>query len=73
VPAPAVLYVKPGCPYCEEARRDLSADGTEFVERDATTRADWRAELMRHSRDTGKVPTLVLDDKVISVGWKGRG
>lgn len=70
---PHVMYVKPGCPYCEEARVGLREQGTEFVERDATTRADWRAELMRHSKDTGKVPTIVLGDKVVSVGWKGRG
>ena len=70
---PHVLYVKPGCPYCAEARGDLTADGVQFVERDATTRADWRAELMRHTKNTGRVPTLVLDDRVVSVGWKGRG
>lgn len=45
-----VVYVKPGCPYCEEARTSLRADGVEFEERDATTRPDWRAELMEHSR-----------------------
>ena len=71
--APAVMYVKPGCPYCEEARQGLRAEGVEFVERDATTRADWRAELMRHSRNTGKVPTIVRDGDVVTVGWKGRG
>lgn len=70
---PAVMYVKPRCPYCEEAREALRADGVEFVERDATTRADWRAELMRHSRNTGMVPTIVREGEVVTVGWKGRG
>ena len=69
----ALLYVKPNCPYCAEARRELTADGVEFEERDATTRADWRAELMEHSRDTGMVPTLVREGEVVTVGWKGRG
>ena len=68
-----VMYVKPNCPYCEEARRSLRAEGVEFEERDATTRADWRAELMEHSRDTGVVPTVVRDGEVVTVGWKGRG
>ncbi len=68
-----VVYVKPRCPYCEEARRSLRADGVEFEERDATTREDWRAELMEHSRDTGMVPTVVRDGEVVTVGWKGRG
>ena len=38
------MYVKPACPYCQEARDALAADGVEWEERDATTRADWRAE-----------------------------
>jgi glutaredoxin len=67
-----VMYVKPNCPYCEEARQSLRAEGLEFEERDATTRPDWRAELMEHTRDTGKVPTIVMGDEVM-VGWKGRG
>jgi len=68
-----IMYVKPGCPYCEEARDGLRAEGLAWEERDATTRADWRAELMRHSRNTGQVPTIVMGDEVVTVGWKGRG
>jgi glutaredoxin len=68
-----VVYVKPNCPYCEEARQSLRGDGVPFEERDATTRADWRAELMEHSRDTGMVPTVVREGEVVTVGWKGRG
>ncbi|TMM02369.1 MAG: glutaredoxin family protein [Actinobacteria bacterium] len=71
--ATRIMYVKPNCPYCAEAREAMGAEGIEFVERDATTRADWRAELMRHSRNTGKVPTIVMGDEVVTVGWKGRG
>ena len=67
-----VVYVKPSCPYCEEARQALRAEGAEFEERDATSRADWRAELMEHSRDTGVVPTVVRDGEVVTLGWKGR-
>jgi glutaredoxin 3 len=68
-----VMYVKPGCPYCEEARQALRSEGVEFVERDATTRADWRAMLMRHTRGTGMVPTILMGDEVVTIGWKGRG
>ena len=68
-----VVYVKPNCPYCEEARTALRSDGVAFEERDATTREDWRAELMEHSRSTGMVPTVVRDGEVVTVGWKGRG
>lgn len=64
-----VMYVKPNCPYCEDARQALREEGTEFEERDATTRADWREELMRYSKGTGLVPTIVAGDEVLSVGW----
>jgi glutaredoxin len=71
--AQQIMYVKPNCPYCEQAREALRADGEDFQERDATTRADWKAELMRFSRNTGRVPTIVRGEEVVTVGWKGRG
>jgi glutaredoxin len=71
--ATRIMYVKPACPYCEEARQALRADGLDFEERDATARREWRAELMRHSKNSGMVPTIVLGDDVVTVGWKGRG
>ena len=68
------MYVKPGCPYCDDAREHLTATGETFEERDATTRADWKAELMRHSKNTGMVPTLVRDGGEVQVGFPpGRG
>lgn len=67
------MYVKAGCPYCQEAREGLIAEGETWEERDATTRADWRQELMQHSKGTGMVPTIVLGGDVVTVGWKGRG
>jgi len=41
--ATRVMYVKPNCPYCEEARQEMRSQGLKFEERDATTREDWRA------------------------------
>jgi glutaredoxin len=63
------MYVKPGCPYCESARAELSASGEEVEERDATASAEWRAELMRHTRDTGMVPTIVRPGEPVQVGF----
>jgi glutaredoxin len=68
-----VMYVKPGCPYCEQARAGLRADGVEWEERDATTRAEWREELLGFSKGTGMVPTIVEGGEVVSVGWDGHG
>ena len=70
--ADRVMYVKPGCPYCQQARDALSAEGLEWEERDATTNREWRAELMEHSRNSGVVPTIVAPDGV-TVGWQGKG
>ena len=67
------MYVKPGCPYCQDARGEMIAKGLEWEERDATADLTWKAELMRHSHGTGVVPTVVLGDEVIMVGWKGHG
>jgi glutaredoxin len=67
-----VMYVKPGCPYCEQAREALSEQGLDWEERDATTDRGWREELMEHSRGSGVVPTIVAPDGV-TVGWNGRG
>jgi glutaredoxin len=68
-----IMYVKPRCPYCQQARDDMRAEGLEWEERDATTRPEWRAELMRYSKDTGRVPTVVIGDEVVTVGWHGHG
>jgi glutaredoxin 3 len=70
--AERIMYVKPGCPYCQQARDALSAEGLDWEERDATTDRAWRAELMEHSRGSGVVPTIVAPDGV-RVGWNGKG
>jgi glutaredoxin len=71
-----VMYVKPGCPYCSAAREDLERSGEPFEERDATADATWKAELMRYTRGTGVVPTIVRADggEHVQVGFPpGRG
>jgi glutaredoxin 3 len=70
------MYVKPGCPYCQRAREDLTARGEEFVEKDATADPFWKRELMRHSKGTGVVPTIVRGNggEDVQVGFPpGRG
>jgi glutaredoxin len=68
-----VMYVKPGCPYCESAREDLEARGEAFEERDATADAGWKAELMAYTKNVGMVPTIVRGTQV-QVGFPpGRG
>jgi glutaredoxin 3 len=70
-----VMYVKPGCPYCQAAREALASEGATVEERDATTSAAWKTELMSYTKGTGVVPTIVRDDgDSVQVGFPpGRG
>jgi glutaredoxin 3 len=69
-----VMYVKPGCPYCQAAREHLAAQGEDVEERDATQNSEWRAELMGYTNNRGVVPTIVRQDAKVQVGFPpGRG
>jgi glutaredoxin len=69
-----VMYVKPGCPYCQAAREDLAAKGEVVEERDATRNDTWKAELMGYTNNRGLVPTIIWDDGQRQVGFPpGRG
>jgi glutaredoxin len=69
-----VMYVKPGCPYCQSAREHLAAEGGAVEERDATQNSGWRSELMAYTNDRGVVPTIVRADGTVQVGFPpGRG
>jgi glutaredoxin 3 len=69
-----VMYVKPGCPYCQAAREHLRDEGADVEERDATQNADWKAELMSYTNNRGVVPTIVRDAHDVQVGFPpGRG
>jgi glutaredoxin len=70
--ADRIMYVKPGCPYCEGARERLSEQGLGWEERDATTRSDWRDELFAVS-PRGVVPAIVEADGAVTVGLDGHG
>jgi glutaredoxin len=71
---PVIMYVKPGCPYCQTAREHLAEEGETVEERDATQNRAWRAELMGYTNDRGVVPTIVRGDGDVQVGFPpGRG
>jgi glutaredoxin 3 len=70
----AIMYVKPGCPYCQSAREHLAAQGEQVEERDATQDSGWKSELMGYTNNRGTVPTIVWDDGRKQVGFPpGRG
>ena len=44
-----IMYVKPGCPYCQAAREGLTSQGLDWEERDATADGGWKQELFEIS------------------------
>jgi glutaredoxin len=64
-----IMYVKPGCPYCQAAREHLAAEGETVEERDATRSAAWKAELMDYTNHRGIVPTIIWTDGRQQMGF----
>jgi len=56
-PSLPILYTKPGCPWCSEARDVLVRRGVSFVEKNVQADADAFAEMRRISGQT-KAPVL---------------
>ena len=63
-----VMYVKPGCPYCQAAREHFDRAGVEVEERDATESSTWKSELMSYTNGRGLVPTIVPESEEVQVG-----
>jgi glutaredoxin len=66
------LYGTKTCQYTQEMREWLEWKGNDFVEYDVETDAAAR-ERMRALAGQLTVPVLVDGDKVIQIGWQGRG
>lgn len=62
---PLILYVKTGCPWCEEAEAWLKAEGYSYELRDVNREPEWFAEMKRISSQT-KAPTLEIDGLVLA-------
>jgi glutaredoxin 3 len=67
------MYVKPGCPWCEEQRQRFRSEGVEWDEIDAKADPAARAELIRLTNGSRVVPTVVRDGAVVSIGVDGHG
>ena len=64
-----VIYVKPGCPYCQQARDYYNSQGTKFVEYDAQNDRDRRREMFEFSNNDPTVPCVVEDGRYVQSGW----
>ena len=64
-----VIYTKPGCPYCEQARAYYDSQGIEFTEYDAQNDRQRRAEMFAYSDNDPTVPCIVQDGEYVGSGW----
>jgi glutaredoxin 3 len=64
-----VMYVKPGCPYCQQAREHYYSQGLTFTEYDAQNDRRRRREMLSHSGGDPTVPCIVEDGHYVGSGW----
>jgi glutaredoxin 3 len=64
-----ILYTKPGCPYCQQARDHYTANGIVFTEYDAQTDKGRQREMLSLTNGDPTVPAIVEDGVWKQSGW----
>ncbi|MFZ1699221.1 MAG: Uxx-star family glutaredoxin-like (seleno)protein [Pyrinomonadaceae bacterium] len=64
-----VIYTKPGCPYCQQARDHYNSNGIAFTEYDAQTDKQRQHEMLEYSNGDPTVPCMVQDGVYKGSGW----
>lgn len=64
-----VIYGKPGCPYCQQAREHYHSRGIPFTEYDAQNDRARRKEMFEFSQGDPTVPCIVEDGVYKASGW----
>ncbi|HWZ53174.1 MAG TPA: Uxx-star family glutaredoxin-like (seleno)protein [Candidatus Acidoferrales bacterium] len=67
------LYGTKTCQYTQEMREWLEWKGTEFVEYDVETDAAARERMRAFTNGQRTVPVLIDGEKIVQIGWQGRG
>ena len=67
------LFGTVSCPYTRDLREWLELRGVDFSEYDVEADPEARQRMRLVAGNQRTVPILVEDDKVIQVGWQGRG
>jgi glutaredoxin len=63
-----IVYTTPNCSACDNALRDLTADGVDFEERNVMKDKAFYDEALQYSIT---VPILIQPDGKVAYGWKG--
>jgi glutaredoxin 3 len=64
-----VIYTKPGCPYCQQAREHYTAAGIEFLEYDAQNDLERQREMLEYTGGDVTVPAIVNNGQYMGSGW----
>ncbi|HEX7997012.1 MAG TPA: glutaredoxin [Pyrinomonadaceae bacterium] len=64
-----VIYTKPGCPYCQQARDYYTSQGIKFKDYDAQNNQKRRAEMLKYSDGDPTVPCIVENGEHVGSGW----
>lgn len=64
-----VMYIKPGCPYCQKARDYYDENKIAFTEYDAQNDKQRKKEMLEISDGDPTVPCIVENGVYIASGW----
>lgn len=64
-----VIYTKPGCPYCQQARDHYDSKEIPYTEFDAQNDRDRQREMLEFSGGDLTVPCIVENGVHVQSGW----
>jgi glutaredoxin 3 len=64
-----VIYVKPGCPYCQQARDHYNENNIPFIEYDAQNDKVRQREMLKFTGGDPTVPAIVENGEYVQSGW----
>ena len=64
-----IMYTKPNCPYCQQARDHYNSHNIKFVEYDAMYDRERQREMLEFSGGDPTVPAIVENGKFVQSGW----
>lgn len=67
------LFGTASCPYTQEVRESLEWQGCDFTEYDVEADSAALRRMLDITSGQRTVPVLVEDDRLIQIGWQGRG
>jgi glutaredoxin 3 len=64
-----IMYTKPGCPYCQQARDYYNENNIAFTEYDAQNDLARRKEMFAFSGGDPTVPCIIENGVYVGSGW----